>query len=201
MAITTGVDTLNTAQTSNAIKKYLKSIFGINAKVKSKSYSGGSSIRISYKGGVNPKEVEKALVGIEYGSYDGMQNLYEYNRASFEIDGKRLTQFKYSFVEREITDDFYFELAKITSRTMNYGFIHKCETRADFERNFESNTCGVWTWQQLIRNMSQNVSLITDKIEDIKILDVFSTGNWTIGFNYEYAGETYSSEDLPKNNA
>lgn len=188
----------NTAQTTRTIKKHLKEIFGINAKVSSKSYAGGSSIRIKYRGGCNPELVEKALTGIEYGSFDGMQDLYEYNKSEFMIKGERLQQFKYAFVTREISDEFFLRLAQFYSSRVKFADIHECKTEADFDRNFNTHFSGAWNWRQFIRNISQNINLITDNLEAIEFLDVFSTGNWEIGFLYEYNGKAYSTMDAPE---
>jgi len=56
---------------------------GIKFSVKSESYSGGDSIRLGWTDGPLQEEVEKVSNKYQEGSFDGMQDLYEYNNFSF----------------------------------------------------------------------------------------------------------------------
>lgn len=51
----------NTAKSTALLKQYLKDKYNIKAKVKSESYSGGSSLRVSYIGDPDDKIVSKDL--------------------------------------------------------------------------------------------------------------------------------------------
>ena len=59
-----------------------------------------SAVRISYTDGPNRNEVEKLLARYEYGSFDGMEDIYNFDNM---IDG--LFQCKYVFVDRQISDE------------------------------------------------------------------------------------------------
>ena len=74
---------------------------GIKASVRSESYSGGSSVRV-YLTDPMPAVVNQVTEFAEryqYGSFDGMQDLYEYTNVN-----KDLPQVKYVFVECHYSD-------------------------------------------------------------------------------------------------
>jgi hypothetical protein len=89
------------ALTAQAIRKELKLHFPlIKFSVKSDSFAGGNSVRVEWNNGPTYEKVE-ALVGkYQYGRFDGMQDLYEYNNSRSDIP-----QVKYVQVQRTITKD------------------------------------------------------------------------------------------------
>ena len=101
----------DTRKTTFLIKKYLKEKFGIDCRVKSEYYSGGSSLRISYEFGPSEKEVKADINRLQYGSFDSMNDLYEFkdeSQSGIILEGYRLNEYKYVFVSREIPKTFYF---------------------------------------------------------------------------------------------
>jgi Large polyvalent protein associated domain 29 len=186
---------MNAAQ---SIKKHLRETFGIKARVSSSSYSGGSSIRIAYVGGPNTDIVEKSLTGLEYGSFDGMQDLYEYSKApGLVLFGQPVQQFKYSFVNREIPSSFWLTIAVEMSKHIRFADIHPCESIADFEKSFPKLFAGSWEWSNLVYKMFRNMHLVTSDFDGIEILDFFSHSAWEYGFIYSYNGKAYSTLDGP----
>lgn len=68
------------AKAAKQLKKELKSQFpDISFSVRSKSYSGGSSITVKWTGGPSKAEVQKIAKHWEAGSFNGMIDLYEYD--------------------------------------------------------------------------------------------------------------------------
>lgn len=66
-----------------------------------------NSIRISYKDGVSSKKVEEVTDPFVMGSFNGMEDIYEYDNRNSEIP-----QVKYIFVEREMSASIGESIAK-----------------------------------------------------------------------------------------
>lgn len=60
-----------------------RSFPGIKFSIKSKSFSGGDSIDISWTDGPLQEEVEKISGKYQEGNFDGMEDIYNYNHAAF----------------------------------------------------------------------------------------------------------------------
>lgn len=85
------------ARAAQAIRKELKANFpNTKFRVTSKSYSMGDNVNVSYVDGPRAEEVESLLAKYEYGTFDGMTDMY--NADNMRDD---LPQTKYLFVERE----------------------------------------------------------------------------------------------------
>lgn len=188
-----------TIKTTNAIKKHLKLKYGIKASIRSSFYSGGSSIRIEYVGGVNPSVIEKELEGITYGNFDGMTDCYDYDstRKAPVICDVELMQFSYLFVTRTMPREFYLKLAQFISNNTNYTSIHKVRTMDDLERRFDNLFSGCWDWAQLIRKMTSETHFATADVMQIELLEQFDAAPWQIGFLYEFGNRAFSTSDVP----
>lgn len=69
------------ARGAKNLKKHLAIAFpGVKFTVKSRSYSGGNSIDVAWAFGPTRKEVEAIANRYQEGSFDGMQDLYEFNQ-------------------------------------------------------------------------------------------------------------------------
>lgn len=89
------------AKAAALLRAEIKKAFpGLKFRCTSETYSGGSSIRVSYED--QPKEVHEAINGLadkyQYGHFNGMEDLYEYSNV---LD---LPQAKYVFVENDMSD-------------------------------------------------------------------------------------------------
>jgi hypothetical protein len=75
---------------------------GIKASVRSSTYSGGTSIRVSLKNEApwTVKAIEDFCAKFEYGHFDGMFDIYEYSNVRDDVP-----QVKYLFVENEFDDE------------------------------------------------------------------------------------------------
>ena len=90
------------AQVAKLIRKKLKEKFpSIKFTVRSRSFTGGNDVRISYDNAVPSKDIEKITNEYAAGSFDGMTDMYNYNY------NKTGPTAKYIFVERHITNDIW----------------------------------------------------------------------------------------------
>lgn len=90
------------ATAAQAIRKELKK-HGINASVRSDSYSMGSSVRVRIQQDITPaakKEIEAFCNQFQYGHFDGMTDCYEYSNRN-----DSLPQVKFVFVEVDYSDE------------------------------------------------------------------------------------------------
>lgn len=89
------------AQCAAAIRKDLKQAFpGIKFSVTSSSYSMGNSVSIRYVDGVLNNEVRDIVQKYQYGSFNGMEDIYEYTNSRDDIP-----QAKYIIISREISEN------------------------------------------------------------------------------------------------
>ena len=88
------------AKAAQMVRKHLKEAYpGIKFRVKSSTYSMGSSLDVSYVDGPKGREVESYVDQFQYGHFDGMNDIYEIsNRKDFP-------QVKYSFTKREYSSE------------------------------------------------------------------------------------------------
>ena len=89
------------AQCAKAIRKELKMKFpSIKFSVTSSGYSMGDSVSISYENGIPESEVEKVTNKYQYGSFDGMIDLYSNTNNRDDIPQSKWVQ-----VSRHISQD------------------------------------------------------------------------------------------------
>lgn len=89
------------AQCAAAIRSELKSTFpGVKFSVTSESFSMGNAVRISYTDGPIKDAVEDVVAKYQYGSFNSMEDLYEYSNV---IDD--LPQAKYITISREMSPE------------------------------------------------------------------------------------------------
>lgn len=84
------------------IRRELKAAFpGVNFSVKTKSFSGGNDINISWTDGPTTEEVQAITSKYEEGSFDGMVDMYNYHKDRDGLIGGA----KYVFENRHISDE------------------------------------------------------------------------------------------------
>lgn len=89
------------AQAAKAIKNELQAAFpGVKFSVTSENYSGGDSVRVHWTDGPKQKDVDDLLSKYEYGHFDGMRDLYEYDNVN-----KDIPQAKYIFATRHHSEE------------------------------------------------------------------------------------------------
>lgn len=89
------------AKAAKQLKKELKKEFpGVKFSVKSESFSGGDAVRVSYTDGPTTKEVKAIADKYQYGSFDGMRDIYEMTNTD-----ENLPQVKYVTINRSWSDE------------------------------------------------------------------------------------------------
>lgn len=186
----------DTRKTTYLIKKYLKEKYGIEVRVKSDFFTGGSSLDIYYTMGTDPKVVESDLKRLQKGSFNGMEDIYEYADESEKgiiLDGFMLQNYKYVSASREIPEKFKIRLAELFSEKYSIkGFKPFDGTIDDFYRYQETNFGNANKWSDLIYQLlnGQNFNIQDpDKITDLKL-----EGN--LGYKESYL--TYKLKGDPK---
>lgn len=189
-------ETLTTRETTNFLKKYFRNKYGIIVSIKSESYSGGSSINLAYALGPDKKTIEAELANASYGSFDSMNDMYEFNKNEFVIDGKHLHQYKYTFVNQEISTELWFQIAKCFSTSVNYCGLGKIETIEQMNECFDELQNGVWTWGQLIKTLVKYRNFVTQDESKIEIVGVKYLGSLE-GYEvlYMFEGKQYSTKE------
>lgn len=103
-------DFINTPETAKLIRKALKSAFpSIKFSVRSKQYSGGSSIGVSWADGPTDSQVEAVAKHYQGGSFDSMTDCMNYHE-SVLVDASgtpRLVSFGADFVfcDRQVSPE------------------------------------------------------------------------------------------------
>lgn len=97
---------ISTTDTAKLIRAALKAAFPkITFSVKSKSYSGGSSINVSWTDGPITKEVEAITNTFQGASFDGMTDLKSYHDSDLNGEKVRFGA-DYVFCSRHFSADF-----------------------------------------------------------------------------------------------
>jgi hypothetical protein len=115
------------AKAAAAIKAELKKQFpAIKFSVKSSGFSMGDDVNISYTDGVPTKEIEAITNKYQQGSFDGMEDIYNYDNSRDDIP-----QSKYVFVDREISVEAAIKACEVANK--KYGNRFKIETRTGYK--------------------------------------------------------------------
>jgi hypothetical protein len=87
------------AQAAKMIRKELKILYPHTTfSVRSDNFAGGNAVRVSWVDGPTTDQVEEITGKYEYGSFDGMRDLYEYTNVRNDIP-----QAKYITTQRRYT--------------------------------------------------------------------------------------------------
>jgi len=96
------------AQTAKRVRAILKREFpGIKFRVRSKTYSGGSSVDVSWTDAVRTEAVQRAVKWLESADFDGMTDSTTYRPPEIEVDGERVKVHGADYVNchRDLTDE------------------------------------------------------------------------------------------------
>lgn len=112
---------ISVADTAKLVRKALAANFpGMKFSVRSSSYSGGASIRVSWTDGPTTKDVDKVVGGFAGASFDGMIDLKSYNDSIHPETGQRVHfGADYVFTEREYSLDFFTKI--VTKEAKKWG--------------------------------------------------------------------------------
>jgi len=112
------VTRISTTDTAKMIRKEVKHYFpNVKFSVRSHSYSGGSSIDVSWTDGPTTKEVDAIVKRFEGASFDGMIDLKSYHNSFVILEGSTLPVevhygTDYVFTNRDLSPEFKAELVK-----------------------------------------------------------------------------------------
>ena len=118
------------AKASEEIRKVLKIAFpGIKFSVKSSTYSGGDSVRISWENGPTMKQVEQYTKDFQYGNFNSMEDIYENTNTN-----KNIPQVKYLFLDREMSKNLADFLRKEIIKKHDFSRIDEYEKEREIYR-------------------------------------------------------------------
>ena len=112
------VTRISTTDTAKMIRKEVKHYFpNVKFSVRSHSYSGGSSIDVSWTDGPTTKEVDAIVKRFQGASFDGMIDLKSYHNSFVILEGSTLPVevhygADYVFTNRDLSPEFKAELVK-----------------------------------------------------------------------------------------
>lgn len=187
-------------KTSYLVKKLLKEKLNLEVSVRSESYTGGSSINVSWNLGADEKEVEKLIGELSFGTFDGMTDCAgSRETVPVIVDGFHLATFRHLFARQEMSEDFKFKLVKFVSDNMKFDGAFPLETPDQLRKNFPQMVWGAWEWSNLFYRMFQYCSWATQDESKINLISVhFSKErNGQIYFIYEVDGVQYNTEEVP----
>ncbi len=153
------------ANCSTAIKAELSTLFPlVKFSVKSSNFSGGNSVRIEWVDGPTTETVENTTSKYQYGSFNGMEDIYEYSNSREDIP-----QAKYVQETREMSAEFSALLPALT------------EMLGDYEQNYRDSP------EQILRRIFSKTS-ITGKIAGIERTNI------TCGQHEDFYRVTFENE-------
>lgn len=159
-------------KTTSLVKRYLKEKFGIVVSVRSECYSGGSSFNVSYKLGPDSKAIESFVSRLQYGHFNGMEDIYEMSSGHKApvLYGYELEDFKFVFVRQEISRELKAKFYELAKAVMPSG-LEEYQMEQEFSRYFR------------VKNF-----ITQDEAEIKPIKAVFNYEDQDIEFLYEIDG-------------
>jgi hypothetical protein len=191
----------DTRKSTNLLKSYLKNKFGIDFKVKTEKYSGGSSINISYMLGPDDHLVSMETAQCQHGSFNGMEDIYEYTHpADFILEGFKLETFNYVFVSQDVPTEFWFEIGKLFSKKFKFQDVPELKTMEQMNENFKERFGSAWTWLQLLRQSFEVLSFVTDDPSKITLIDITRDKERVNSYviTYSVEGIEYKTTSFPE---
>ena len=135
----------NQAAAAAAIRAELKAAYPhVKFSVTSEGFAGGDAVRIHWVDGVTVDKVEAISGKYQYGHFNGMEDIYEYNNRREDIP-----QAKYISANRDISGEFRSELLQKIDEIIKYdfepyghnskdSFIHRLLNKTDTPQNYNS---------------------------------------------------------------
>lgn len=112
------------------IRIELKAVFpGVKFRVNSKSYAGGNSINVNYVDGPARKRVDEIVNKYEYGNFNGMEDIYEYNDDMYFNDA--FGGAKYIFADRVMSEELM--AAALAAFVEKYGKYEDMPSLEDYK--------------------------------------------------------------------
>lgn len=130
------------AEAAKMMKRELNKKFSCTKfKVKSDSFSGGTSIHVEWDNGPTNEKVEEIVSKYQYGHFDGMTDCYEYSNKNSHLPQVKYVQTRRNYTNEIVLSEFEF-LKKNFTEIENLTDLDECN---DF---FRSRRC--WTAREYI---------------------------------------------------
>lgn len=138
-------------KTTALIKKMMKERFNIKISVQSESYSGGSSLNVKYNLGPDDKVIESVLKNLQYGNFNGMEDIYEMNdeKTGIVYDGYQLDDFKFVFVRQEMSKEFKYKMAEAIDSKIKFENLELTADLHTYQPNSSFRSYNDMMFQQL----------------------------------------------------
>lgn len=162
---------MNSKEVAKLVRQTLKDVFGKETKFSVKS--DYNAVRVSWENGPTQKEVDKHIEHYCAGSFNGMEDIFEYNRGS-EYGNK------YIFTSRNVTEDLWAEVAGIMTeqfpQILSEGYFN-FETGSWYAHNPNPNRSQV-DWNRIYRQAVWNYDAQTEAFIVTDLLNGFTPDNW-----------------------
>ncbi len=120
------------AKTAQAIRRELKENFpSVKFTVRSENFSMGDAVRIAWIDGPQTKQVEEITDKYQYGSFNGMEDIYEYSNRRDDIP-----QAKYIQTSRDYSNETIKHVVDAHNKEWSGDFSVEIETSADGTRSW-----------------------------------------------------------------
>ena len=104
-------------ETAKKVRKALKAAFpGIKFSVRSSTYTGGSSLRVSWVDGPRNKEVQEVTSKYKSSTFDGMTDMKTTHGYKDPETGEMCSGADYIFVERERSEELTEKIKKMAEK-------------------------------------------------------------------------------------
>lgn len=190
-----------TKTSTSLLKKYISEKYGMKVSAKSDKYSGGSSLRVRYDLGLNPDIIDADLSRLEDGKFNGYTDSYEYKNSAergIKINGVELENYKYIFVDREMSDEFRLRLAQAFFIAYQFTDI---EVPATIKELNESdikymNMFGVWSRADYMYRVCKKFNFLTNNEKEIGRIwfEDAHRLNQDVVMHYELNGQIYATD-------
>lgn len=190
-----------TKTSTSLLKKYISEKYGMKVSAKSDKYTGGSSLRVRYDLGLNPDALSNDLSRLEYGKFNGMEDIYEYkNQAErgIKINGVDLDMYSYVFVDREISDEFKLKIAQAFFSVFQFTGIEAPQTVKELHETNQKcmDIFTVWTIANYMYRVYSKFNFLTN--DEAQISRVWFEENQNINrdlvMHYELNGQIYTTD-------
>lgn len=147
-------------QAAKQIRTILKNAWPtVPFRVTSKSYTGGSNVVIHWTDGPTRREVEAITKQYQYGSFDGMQDLYEYTNTRDDIP-----QVRYVQTDRTTSNDAKVAMVNWLNKTFGWELrlverTSMGQTWLDVDHETDKHTGYGWQSHEINRYMN-SLSLV-----------------------------------------
>lgn len=181
----------STRKSTVLLKKYIKEKFNIDCSVKSEFYSMGCSLNISYNLGPDDEALSDIKSRLEYGRFDGMQDLsYTVDVLGIIVDGFKLENLKYVNIKQEISEDFLKRAALMLSDSKMFNVPVLLPDFSNFHSYFGERFGSANTWGQLIYQTFRKRNFITQDESKVKLISCHydENSNGDIYFKYSVEG-------------